>query len=258
MRPTLTLMLIMMWSVGLTAQNFHVLHVEEVNPNWTDDVYTFPLLEGPDTNIIAKVNSHLLWEQLDMELGKQQVSIFENVWQTADEPIARVNYLTYQVELLTDTLYSVTISGEGCGAYCEGFDMTYTFDLSNGQFLSLPDLFTTEGQKALLHELSEYKAEQINKKILELKGSLMLDTMSTEDREMYTEMLELYQNCDSEYDDLEYFRFIPSRNELTIIYGRCSAHYNRAVDDLWYFKNTISLDDWKTELSETGRKVFGH
>jgi hypothetical protein len=67
-------------------------------------------------------------------------------------------------------------------------------------------------------------------------------------------MLDLYQNCNSDYDELKYFRFIPSQDSIEIIYGQCSAHHNRNIDELWYFKKTISIDDWTEQLSEIGKE----
>jgi hypothetical protein len=67
-------------------------------------------------------------------------------------------------------------------------------------------------------------------------------------------MLEFYQDCNSEYDNLEHFRYIPSNGYLTIIYGRCSAHYNRNLDELWYFKKNINIEKWTDRLSEIGKK----
>ena len=226
----------------------------ESNPHFPDDEYTFPILEGPDKSVTNKINSHLVDEQLSIGLGQEEKSIFENVWQKPDDPVAPINYLTYNVNLLNDKLYTVTFSGEFCSAYCEGFDMSYTFDLATGDLLTLDTLFSKNGQEKLLNELIEYKKRLIENKINELKQVTQSDTIDSEDQDLYKRMLALYQECNSEYADLKHFRYIPSQDSLKIIYGRCSAHYNRDVDELWYFKKAISIDEWVEQLSEIGKE----
>jgi len=234
------------------SQDYSVKELTESNPHFSDDEYTFPLLEGPDKVVTNKINNYLVVDQLNIELGKEEKSIFENVWQKPDKPVARINYLTFKVNLLNEKLYTVTISGEFCSAYCEGYDMSYTFDLTTGDLLTLNTLFNKIGQEKLLHELIGYKRRLIEEKIVELEQINKSDTIKSEDIEYYTDMLELYENCNSEYDELRDFRFIPSTDSLEIIYGRCSAHYNRSIDELWYFKKSISTKEWSEYLSEIG------
>lgn len=236
------------------SQDYSVRKLVESNPHFPDDEYTFPILEGPNETVTDRINSYLVSDQLNIELGQEEKSIFEKVWQKPDDPVARINYLTYKVNLLNDQLYTVTISGEFCSAYCEGYDMTYTFDLATGDLLTLDTLFSENGQEKLLNELTEYKRRLIENKINELKQVTQSDTLDSEDQELYERMLELYQDCRSEYADLKHFRYIPSQDSLKIIYGRCSAHYNRDVDELWYFKKAISIDEWNEQLSEIGKE----
>ena len=172
----------------------------------------------------------------------------------AIDPVARINYLAYQVDLLNEKLYSVTLNGEFCSAYCEHFEMSYTFDLQSGSLLTLETLFSIHGNKELSRAISEHKKSQLNQKIDELTKMIKSNTNSSEDTEYYKDMLDLYQNCDSEYTDLKDLRFIPSRDRIKIIYGRCSAHYNRNIDELWYFRKSILISDWAEHLSKIGRE----
>ena len=245
--------LLLLLTLTSCSQDYSVRKQVESNPNFPDGEYTFPILEGPDKSVTNKINSYLVDDQLNIVLGQEEESIFEYVWQKPDDPFARINYLTYKVNLLNRKLYTVTISGEFCGAYCEDYDMSYTFDLTSGDLLTLDTLFNRNGQEKLLSELKEYKRKLIEKKINELKQITQSDTLESGDQEYYQNMLDLYQNCNSEYTDLKYFRYIPSQDSLEIIYGRCSAHYNRNVDELWYFNKSISIDDWSEQLSEIGK-----
>lgn len=249
--PSILLLLLALTSC---SQDFSVRKLVESNPHFPDDEYTFPILEGPNKTVTRKVNSFLVNEQLSIEFGQEKESIFENIWQKPDNPTARINYLTFKVNLLNEKLYTVTISGEYCGAYCEGYDMSYTFDLKKGDLLTLDTLFSENGQERLLRELTQHKRTLLERKIEEVKQITQSDTLDSGDEEYYRNMLDLYQNCDSKYADLKNFRYIPSQDSLQIIYGRCSAHYNRNVDELWYFNKSVSISEWSEELSEIGKE----
>ncbi len=226
----------------------------EKNPHQRSDVYTFPILKGGDRKVANKINSRLIKDQLYLEYGHEKNSIFENVWKTPEKFMYNVGELRYDIELFNDALYSVSISGEWCSAYCEHYDMTYTFDLESGDLLHLDTLFTPQGQQELFAELVEFKSDAINLKIAELDSILDSNSLKPEDEEYYAEALDLYLNCTSEYDHLKTFRFVPLNNRLKIIYGRCSLHYNRHIDDLWYFEKTIDLEKWSDRLSKIGLK----
>jgi len=234
---------------------FNIIEHVERNPISREDIYRFPLLQG-DNEICGKVNGYLINNILDLELASKKSSIFENVWETTERKNAIVNYLSYKVEQFDQIIYCITISGEGSGAYCESFERSFSFDLKTGNYFSLNTLLTTEGQEKLLDELNKNKTVSIQRKIARLKDRLLSPIISQDDKELYTEMLGLYRECNCDYDDLEHFRFIFSGNDINIIYGRCSAHYNRAIDDLGYFNKSISIDEWKAQLSNFGKDIL--
>ena len=236
------------------ARQFYIDPRIEKNPHHRSDVYIFPILKGGDRKVANKINSRLIEDQLYLEYGHEKNSIFENVWKTPEKFMYNVGELTYDIELFNDALYSVSISGEWCSAYCEHYDMTYTFDLESGDLLHLDTLFTPQGQQELFAALVEFKSDAIDLKIAELDSILDSNSLKPEDEEYYAEALDLYLNCTSEYDHLKTFRFVPLDGQLKIIYGRCSLHYNRHIDDLWYFEKTIDLEKWDDRLSKIGLK----
>lgn len=245
-------------SITLTScsQDFKVNNLTENNPNFSDGEYSFPILDGSNKTVTNRINSTLIFKQLDIDYGKEKNSIFENVWQKPDDVVAQLNYLTYQVELLNDKLYAVTISGEFCSAYCEGFDMTYTFDLNSGTLLTLDTLFNPKGQIKLLKVLIDHKTDLIQNKLEQQDSILKSNNIKDEEKQFHQDMISLYKDCNTEYSELKNFRFIPSQDSIKIIYGRCSAHYNRDIDELWYFQKIISTDEWLEQLSEIGKKYF--
>ncbi len=235
------------------SQIFQVEKLSEKNPSFPEDVYVFPVLKGIPS-IADKINSTLIKSELDLDYGKQKNSIFENIWKMPGQPMAQVNDLNYKTELLNQNFFSVTVSGEWCSAYCEGFERTYTFDMQTGEKVMLNSFFSAAGQKKILNDLLLSKTLKIQNKIKEIKAALASDSLLAGEKESYDQMLDLYNNCGSNYDSLHYFRFIPSDTGLTIIIEKCSLHANRAIDDLGDFKSYFSFGELEKYLSDYGKK----
>ena len=104
-----------------------------------------------------------------LEKENKSESIFENVWATKKNSIPRLSDLTYQINMLTDRIYSVTLNAEGCGAYCEYFSYSYNYDLSNGNKILLDSIFSQKGKAEMLNYLSNKKRKIIESYVLELK-----------------------------------------------------------------------------------------
>lgn len=124
------------------SKDYSVKQIVESNPHFPEDEYSFPMLKGPNDLVTNRINSHLVDDQLSLELDQEKTSIFEKLWQKPDDPVARINYLKFKVDLLNEKIYTVTISGEFYNAYCESYDMSYTFDLTTGDLLTLDTLFS--------------------------------------------------------------------------------------------------------------------
>ena len=245
--------LILFLSNCVFAQNYSVEKLEVINPNFTQDVYKFPILKGANRNLAEKINNYILENQGLVKFEDAKESIFEGVWRTREKEIPELNYFDYKLELLTDKLYSVTISAEFCAAYCEGYEMTYTFDLFSGNILTLDTFFTEQGKNELLNTLIAIKQSMIKSKISEFELLIRSDTISANDKEQYMAMIDLYKNCENNYDSLHFLRFIPSAKKLAILVDRCSMHYHRDLDELWQFVNEVELGQWKGRLSEYGK-----
>ena len=252
------LFLFLTWFVlHCQGQEYAIETMKNTNPGDPADVYTFPILTGGNENICSRINDYIVQDQGLIPFEDAHISIFENVWSTEDRPVASLNYFDFKVELLTHTLYSVSISAEFCGAYCEGYTNTYTFDLSSGSVVPLDTLFSSEGKIRLLQKLNGNKSQRLSKKIEELNILLTSDTLQAPMKDTYDQMLEMYEIClESPSPSLAYFRFIPSKHHITIIGERCSAHYNRDIDELWEFIHDIELDRWNDYLSEYGRGLL--
>lgn len=137
---------------------------------------------------------------------------------------------------------SLALNGESCGAYCENFDFTRTFDLRDGRRLSLGDLLTVEGFAEVGRRLDAARRNAYRKQLRQLESAAKAASRSgkkdpdddTDDR------IEINKTC------LEQVATEPStpwwllnkefsldgHGGLTVTKGRCSNHAERALDDV--------------------------
>ncbi|PLW92665.1 MAG: hypothetical protein C0592_09655 [Marinilabiliales bacterium] len=241
----------------LNAQTYEVDELSQKSPSNSEEIYSFPILKGGDEEICEKINKYLIEDHLYINYGTEQNSIFENVWGNDEDP-AMIYSLAFEVDLINERMYSVTLSGEYCGAYCEGYETTYTFDLETGDIITLNMLFTEEGLEGIVEEMEKNKKEKIEAKLEEVHAMLASDTLADEMRDYYTEMVDMYENCEcvASIEYLEYQRFIPADDYLIVVYGRCSAHYNMAMDELWYFELELPFEQWSGLFSDYAKELF--
>ncbi|MFY0653663.1 MAG: hypothetical protein JXQ96_16585 [Cyclobacteriaceae bacterium] len=238
------------------AQKFEVNELTEKNPSFPQQVYSFPILTGMNQKVVSDINSYLIKDQLRLDYGEEKNSIFENIWQTETRLMPATSDMSFKLELLDSKLYSVTMLGEFCGAYCEQYSMTYNFDLETGEILDLQSLFTQKGQKKLAKQLSDQKRNIISDKLKEVQLILNSESVSDEDSEYYGNMNWIYKDCLEFGVELEYLNFIPKNQKLELSLGRCSNHANRSVDELGDFHFEIDLKKWKSSLSELGKRIL--
>lgn len=257
MKKSFSIFIISTLVLNSFGQVYSVNEVKEKVPHAESFYYSFPLLTGGDTAVTKKINARIAEEILDLKLGTEKESVFENLYASANNPIARANYIEFSLELLNDSLYNVTLDGEFCGAYCEHYTASYLFELSTGEYITLDTLFNQSGKIKLLNELADYKNKRIQKQLKKLQQQLNVED-DPENKLYYKEAIELYEGCNPKVYDLQDLRFIVKKEELTIFYGRCSAHYNLALDDLMNFKKSIDLTVWEKELSKKGKIIASY
>lgn len=229
-----------------------IKEIEEQDPRRTT-TYSFPKVILPTKTIATKINNDLIHDFLDIEPGKVKKSIFENVW-GANETIPSLIDVTYKTVRNTSKLLCLELSGEGCGAYCENFTRYYTYDLTTGARLKLEQILTAAGQKLVLDSVKSGKANEIRRHIVAIKDSLTKPSMLSrqDDKEYYTEALDMYEACltDTYEPELQHMRFYVTDNELHVILERCSAHVNRALDDLYEFDFVFDLKKMEAVFSK--------
>ena len=245
------------------AQEFRIDTVQDVSPFESETTYSFPFLHHDKREIVSdSINRDLIHVFLDIEIGKEHESIFENVWGSEEQPFPVLSDISFEV-LRNDTqFFSIGISAEGCGAYCEYFTEYFNYDSRTGRPIEIADLFTSKGIILLCDSLLTEKRRTIENHLAVLRNRDNRQELEYaeyfDDQKYLNVTLRLYENCLQRSDTLyaEYLRFSMNPLTMSIWLSRCSAHWNLPYDALWDFEYEIDLLDWKNHLSEYGKSFL--
>lgn len=244
----------------LVAGQVTVKEIKETHPVEETGEYIFPFIKAKSSTVSNLINNTLCSDFLDVDRAKIKKSIFENVWPGEENPVGRLHDISYEVLQNSNRIFSISISAEGCGAYCEGFTRYYNFDLQTGKQFLLEDLLTADGRKLLLEFINKQKKETLQHKIRSAKETLRKKSspLNEEDKEYYEEMIDVYTTCLEEqvYSSFEYLQFSLQQKTLVVFGERCSAHVNQNVDELGDFEFGFSLANWKKHFSPYGLSLL--
>ena len=245
-------------SMKTTAQKIGIKVVKYTDSNPFNSS-RFPLLIGGNKNITERINSYISKSELDLDYMKARKNIFEVLKRNENEMMGKHLGIDYEIHILNDKFYSVMISGEACGAYCELHETRYNFDLTTGKKINLKELIKPNMVSTLIDTLTQIQKSMIKEARETADSILKHQKLDSLEREYYTEMLELYTDCPRFAFDLEsidYFGFYLTPKELVITSDRCSAHYNRNVDEIGEFKFRLDYRKWNQFFSDYGKRVM--
>jgi hypothetical protein len=237
-----------------------IQEIKELSPLNKKYEYVFPrIVYQANKAVAAKINHTLVMDFLQIDPKKVRKSIFEAVWPQKKDAMPELNGLDWIVHFNTPRLFSIAIGAEGCAAYCEYFTNYYSFDLKTGKLLVLDQLFTKDGLLLLRDSVNFLKKEKLQSNI-KTHQKLLRDTslqLTTDDLESMKNIIELYQDC-LDKDGIETVGDCSFylRGDLFIRLDRCSAHYNRSLDDLGDFEFSFNCAGLKQYLTPYGRQLF--
>jgi hypothetical protein len=205
-----------------------------------DQEFSFPYIvtkTKAKQSVAENINTYLHLHYLELLPNTYKKSPFEVINQESSMP--RLYVHNYEIEQ-NEKFISIYIRMEGCGAYCEEFDVHKVFLVKTGQVVHPKDLFTKNGVEDF---------DQINHQRIQKEIKAFLKTSADEEQQ------ELYEECLNE----DYKGKIHSHSEFSvkdsnfIFYsGRCSNHAMRALDDLGDFENSYSFKALEKHLSPFG------
>ena len=224
----------------------------EVNVLASETVNHFPdIASSLRPKVAEKINTVLQVSELDIVPGS-----YKNPYTRKDpsSPYFANNGdahgFSYKMTYVSERLTSISISGEGCGAYCESFTHSYLFDLNSGDRVTIEEMLTPEGITALQNSMIAKNKETMQTFLQTLQNSTGEDIQTQKD---------MYNSCisDTRGTIANSRYFIGGNGTLSFVHPRCSNHAIAALDDLGEFTNTFAHADVQPYLTPYGQSLMG-
>lgn len=236
---------------------------------------TMPYVEPADAAVAAtaraalRINQALYLETLDLPAPARRQDGLKVKKRDEGQPMAPISDIRFVVDRADQRLLALSITAEGCGAYCEGFTRSYVFDASNGRQVRAADLFTAAGADAIAAQLARQRSARIKAEIAKLKAaadpaSKAGKAKTDEERESSAEAAEMYAGCLPQYAEAARGEAALELDELRIkgaavalVRSRCSIHAMQALDSLGEFSNALPVKELTPHLSAYGKHLLG-
>ena len=276
------LCILLIWSVSAVAEPLQIesrtMHWKASpgaetswqQSQWAEGTIKMPYVKASSPVVAARLNDMLYLSVASTPAPTRPGKTFPA---PEGDGLAGTTSLDFTVARNDDQILSISFDGEGCGAYCENYRLEYSFDARTGQFLVLSDLLTPQGLvetgKRIFRERERRYLEQIktlNRELAALtkqqRAGKNVDLSDTQER------IDLNENClgnirerrkelkvsDAMRDIAMETRFaLPAGKGMAFTSGRCSAHVNRALDDVDEVETTLSLEElspWLTAYAK--------
>ncbi len=211
---------------------------------------TFPLIVSSDHHVADRINLVLIQRVFLLEPHEFSQSLnHKAIFNILKKPTINQFDLDYRVTR-HDQVFTISISGEGCGAYCEMFSYNFSFDAKTGRKLTIEDILTPNGQNKVLQIIKTNKQNEIANQLKLLKSG-----GASFEKEQLDEAISLYEECQiNDYSSLDDFSI--GNDALLFANGRCSNHAMRALDDLDSFHDQFSFSTVKPDLTSYGKYLL--
>lgn len=242
------------------GQTVKVQTIRQINP-LSKEVYIFPKVAVSNSLLATQRINHRLREYvLGIDGETEDSNIFDSIWRTSYR-MENVSNLSFSMTEINSSIVSLSISGEGCGAYCEPFEYHFTFSAKTGHQLTLNSLFTNKGLLSFVKILNDNKMKKLRAKLKQINQSVASANAKRDasDKERLSEMNSMYTDCLSkriEINAVSDIQFLVKNGTLTVYTDRCSAHYNMVYDEVWKFVYRADLKNLKSLLSEYGKSLI--
>lgn len=189
-----------------------------VETRWDDlsDTFRFPEIYADDINVARKINEYLKQDFLYAESEGSELleAMIEYI---ADQTY----YLDFKLTYHHDTILSIKIFSEACGAYCSIRQEYYNFNTRSGDVLSLATVLNMQSFRPILDrrirlDFQEYQqsaARDLRNEMLELED--------------YNYMMEEVQQCLSNFNPEE---FNLTEDSIEVIFPCYFPHVIRALE----------------------------
>ena len=252
-------LLLLLVSICASAQLARVQILKQKNPI-TKEIYKFPKIIMANSPAVAQKINRQLREAVLFTTNINDNSIFDSVWRTKDQS-PTLHDLSFAVSEITQSIISLSISAEGCGAYCEHFTNYFTFNANTGNRLSLDSFVNRQSLRIIVDSLNNYRSKRIDSLLKTISGSLTKSAIELDsaEKERFSEMQLLYKDClerKIDVSEISDIGLLTNSGVLKIFTDRCSAHFNMALDELWTFQHNFVLKSCQNLLTPFALKII--
>lgn len=210
----------------------------------------FPILVSKkNAKAAEKINIYLHFALLSKIFGKEDSSIFSNVFPPEEEFWGQ-SLFAYSINRNDDQIFSITIAYDNTGSYTERIDEQYNFIAKTGEHVILSDFFTESAMTIIGSMVNKNCTDQISNFLK------TIDQTSEEggaQNEMYKYCLERFENNSS----ISETEFRIESTEMIFINERCSNHMMAALDELWVMEYRVNIDTLTPFLNQNAVDLFG-
>ncbi len=231
---------------------------------------TMPYVESADaagSRAATRINQAIYLDLLEMPAPARRQDGLKA--KKRDGPMEPVSDIRFVVDQADARLLALSVTAEGCGAYCEGFTRSFVFDASSGRQVRATDLFTVAGGEALAALLARQRSTRIKAEVARLRAAANPATQSGKDktkdeRESSLEAAGMFEACLPQYTEVVRGPVALSLDEIRVkgstvsfVRGRCSIHAMQALDELGEYINPVPLKDLTPHLNAYGKHLLG-
>ena len=237
-----------------TATQLEIKSIEYRYPGSTEMQYRVPWFSSTDNPKVAKrINDYIFATFINQLPGNTPQATVNQFAKSAMNPTANLNYT---VEFRDEKILTMNMFVEGCGAYCESYNVPLSFDLANGAAITLNDLFSRSTMAELNTRIRKDIRGQIDT-FVDAHKSQTPEQIKEEKGEVFN-YAEFYASCATYTDGLYYIdKFSLQKDHLAFLNGRCSNHASRALDELGDFTTKIPTAELQNRLTPYGQYLTG-
>lgn len=224
-----------------------------------------PFVSGPIPKAAKKINDYLYIDIVGTPApSKAADGIVRHLTKDDNDPIAGVTGMQYKVLVNNGKLLSLKAEAEFCGAYCEEYSQSFSFDASTGRYILLQDIFTDKGLTILKDKVYAARVATMKKEIKRLQKEAAKPVSKNKKQDEYAvdyeDAIFLYESCiltdaethkdemqSGDHHELDFFTI--QANHIVFTHSRCSNHASRALDEIDQFKNKYSIQSLKPYLT---------
>lgn len=228
-----------------------------------------PFVVGSKKTVASNINDRLFLDQFRVPFPEQADKFLSSADGVSFDG---TESQSFSVSRNDDRVLTIVLSGEGCGAYCENYSVSYNFDVTTGQLLAKEDVFTTAGISALDRQMKQEQLDQYQKQLktlkLELKNLQKKGGAAHQDEEDdLNQRIELNTECKNNVQEYlnqnteNHFKTYGYEMEfaekgLNLSAGRCSNHAQRALDDVGDVTLTVPYANLRPALTPYGKTLL--